>query len=223
MKHLKRLLCLLLALGLTLALCACGNDDRHRDEDDDDRDGDLSSLIGGKDTVTKKTTAATKVTATTQHQVALKRGNEVGDVCYDIHLPLITAEGIQTETINPTSFGKVTVMNFWGTWCAPSHEEMVYFDAIAKKYNKQLAVVAIHGMLPDTAPAFIAQNYPNSPLVFLSDVGETENDYYTQMGGNSSYPRTIVLNEKGIITHIFEAKITESELETAVLEAMGRM
>ena len=223
MKHLKRILCLLLAAVLTLTLCGCGADSADRDKNDDDRDVNPPTLIGGKDTVTKETTATQTTTATTQHEVALKRGNEVGDVCYDADLPIITAAGIQTETVDPTAFGKVTVINFWGTWCVPSREEMVYFDAIAKKYSKDIRVVAVHGMLPDTAPTYIAQNYPDSPIVFLSDSGENANEYYTQMGGNGSYPRTVVLNEKGIITHIFAEKVTESELETAVLEAMGRM
>lgn len=160
---------------------------------------------------------------TTQHQVALQRGNQVGDVCYDAQLPVITADGIQEETVDPTSFGKVTVINFWGTWCAPSVEEMSGFNAIAKKHSEKVKVVAVHGMMSSTAPAFIAQNYPDSPITFLSDTGEQENDYHTLMGGNGVYPLTVVINTKGIITHVFPSYVQYDPLETAVLQALGRM
>lgn len=205
----KRLLCFLCATALALTLCACQQQvDKAKEIADNVKD----DLI------------PTQTTQTTKHEVALKRGNQVGNVCYDADLPLITADGIQSTTIDPTSFGKVTVIHFWGTWCMPAVAEMPYFDAVAKKHSEEVKVVAVHGMMVSTAPAFIAQNYPDSPITFLSDTGEQENDYYALLGGvDSVYPRTVVLNKQGIITHVFPNSVTESELETAVLEAMGRM
>ena len=173
-----------------------------------------------------------KTPTTTQRQPALKRGNEVGDVCYGADLKVITAEGIQEETVDPTSFGKVTVINFWYTTCGPCVAEMPYFDEIAKKYASSIKAVAVHGMMVQTAPAYIAEHYSDSPIVFLSDFipegdNTTELDrtgYYTMLGGvNNAYPRTVILNEMGIITHIFSHSVTQQQLETAVLEAMGRM
>ena len=207
----KRLLCVLLAVALTFALCACSEGKSVMDKFTDT----VNSIVSvGVDQQT--TTPATK------HEVALKRGNEVGNVCYTAQLPIITADGIQDETVDPTSFGKVTVINFWGTWCAPVMREMPRLDAVAKRYGDQIAVVAVHGTLSQTAPAFIAKNYANSPIVFVADTGANENDYFNQMGGGA-YPRTVVINEQGIITHVFNDIVTEAQLETAVLEAMGRM
>ena len=207
----KRLLCVLLAVALAVTLCACSEGQSVMDKFTDT----VNSLMTvGLDQQT--TTPATK------HEVALKRGNEVGNVCYNAQLPIITADGIQDKTVDPTSFGKVTVINFWGTWCPPSVTDMSYFDAVANKYGDQIAVVAVHGTLSQTAPAFIAKNYANSPIVFVADTGANENEYSNQMGGGA-YPRTVVINEQGIITHIFRQSITQEQLETAVLEAMGRM
>ena len=210
----KRLLCLLPAISLMLALCACRKSESTMDKFADT----VNSLVSVA--VDQQTT---KQTTTTTHEVALKRGNEIGNVCYTAQLPIITAKGIQEETVDPTSFGKVTVIYFWGTWCPPSVTDMSYFDAVANKYGDRLAVVAVHGAISQTAPAFVAENYADSPIMFAADTGDNGNEYSYQMGGNGAYPRTIILNERGIITHIFNQSITEAQLETAVLEAMGRM
>lgn len=213
----KRLLCLLLAMALLVALCACRKSESVMDKFADT----VNSLVSVP--ANRQTASQTNQQTVTTHEVALKRGNEIGNVCYTAQLNRITTDGIQDKTVDPTAFGKVTVMNFWGTWCPPSVAEMPYFDAIAKKYGDRIAVVAVHGALSQNAPAFIAEHYADSPIVFVADTGNNENEYYSQMGGGGAYPATFVLNEKGIITHMFNQSVTEAQLETAVLEAMGRM
>lgn len=213
----KRVLCLLLAVAMLVALCACSRSESAMDKFADT----VNSLVSVP--ANRQTASQTNQQTVTTHEVALKRGNEVGNVCYTAQLPIITAEGIQEKTVDPTAYGKVTVMTFWGTWCPPSVAEMPYFDAIAKKYGDRIAVVAVHGALSENASAFIARHYADSPIVFAADSGNNENEYYSQMGGAGAYPVTFILNEKGIITHVFKQSITETQLETAVLEAMGRM
>ncbi len=172
-----------------------------------------------------------KAPTTTAYRPALRRGNQVGDVCYDHDLTVITADGFQKKTVDPTAYGKVTVIHFWYSANGPCVADLPYFDAVATKYADDVTVVAVHEMFPENAPAFIAEHYPSSPIVFLSDfipedkVGEVyRTGYYTLLGGvNNAYPYTVILNEKGIITHIFSASVTQKELETAVLEALGRM
>lgn len=212
----KRVLCLLLVVAM-LPLCACSRSESAMDKFADT----VNSLVSVP--ANRQTASQTNQQTVTTHEVALKRGNEIGNVCYTAQLKRITTDGIQDKTVDPTAFGKVTVMTFWGTWCPPSVAEMPYFDAIAKKYGDRIAVVAVHGALSQNAPAFIAEHYADSPIVFAADTGNNGNEYYSQMGGGAAYPATFVLNEKGIITHIFNQSVTESQLETAVLEAMGRM
>ena len=163
-------------------------------------------------------------------QLDADRGNEVGNLCYGYDLPIITAEGIQEETMDPTTLGKVTVINFWYTTCGPCVAELPYFDAVARKYADEVTVVAVHGMFPSTAPKFITEEYPDSPIVFLSDfIPEKENateldrtGYYTMLGGvNNAYPRTVIIDENGIITHVFPGAVHQEELKNAVKEALG--
>ena len=164
-------------------------------------------------------------------QLDAERGNQVGDLCYGYDLPIITADGIQEETMDPTALGQVTVINFWYTTCGPCVAELPYFDYVAQKYADQVTVVAVHGMFPSTAPKFITEEYPNSPIVFLSDFipegdNTTELDrtgYYTMLGGvNNAYPRTVIVDKNGIITHVFPGAVHQEELENAVKEALEK-
>ena len=158
------------------------------------------------------------------------RGNAVGTLCYGYDLPIITTEGIQKETLDPTKTNKVTVINFWYTACGPCVAELPFFDAVAKKYGDDVMVVAVHGMLPQTAPAYIAEHYPDSPIVFVSDFipdgGTSEMErtgYYTMLGGvNNAYPRTTIIDENGVITHVFPNSVTHEQLENAVKEALKK-
>lgn len=229
MKHIKRLFCLLLALVLALALCACGDSGKRDRDDDDEDDHSLADLIGplGKDDVAKKSEIATVTTAapvtTAPREPALKRGNEVGDVCYDAALTEISENGVALSTFDPTAFGKVTVINFWAYWCPPCVNELPHFDDVAQKYADQVAVVAVHCDQLTKAQEFIGNSYSDSAIRFAMDGSGNPYGYYTTLGGSGTIPYTLVLNEKGIITHVFRQAVTQTQLETAVLEAMGRM
>ena len=151
------------------------------------------------------------------------RGNEVGDLCYGYDLELVDGTGILTETVDPSATGKVTVINFWGTWCTPCVNELPYFDQIAREYADDVVVIAIHtNMVSETAPAYVGQYYPDSPILFCRDytVDATEG-YYTTLGGRGTYPRTLILDERGIITEIFVSSLTYDELKAAVDNALN--
>lgn len=154
----------------------------------------------------------------------LPRGNQAGDLCYTAELPIVDSSGETGQTISPTETGKVTVINFWGTWCTPCVAELPYFEQIAEEYGEDVAVIAIHSAISsrETAPAFIEQNYPDSPIIFSWDSGEGFNgDYYTALGGRGAYPMTLVLDENGIITDVTVGSMTYEELKAAVEAAMN--
>ena len=152
------------------------------------------------------------------------QGSEVGDLCYGYPLQRIDGTGILTETVDPAATGKITVINFWGTWCTPCVNELPYFDAIAKEYADTVSVVAIHtNMINGTAPAFIAKIYSDSHILFASDYvteGSTTEQYYTTLGGRGTYPYTVILDEKGIIQSIFVEPLEYEDLKAAI-EAIG--
>ena len=147
-------------------------------------------------------------------------GNQVGDNCYGADLNIITADGITADTVNPIKTGKITIINFWGTWCTPCVNELPYFDQIATDYKDSVSVIAVHtDSLSDTAPAYIKEHYPDSNLIFACD---TENaGYYTTLGGRGTYPYTVVIDSKGVVSRIFFEALEYEDLQTAVEEIKG--
>lgn len=144
-----------------------------------------------------------------------ERGNEVGDLCVNYDLEIVTPEGITTETVDPTATGKITVINFWGTWCTPCVNELPYFDQIATEYADSVEVFAIHtNMVSETEPGYLAEHYPDSLITFARDgVNEA---YYTALGGRGTYPYTVVLDEKGVIVEVFWASVHYVDLQAVV-------
>ena len=152
--------------------------------------------------------------------LAQDRGNQVGDLCYNYDLEIVDGSGATGEVLDPTATGKITVINFWGTWCTPCVAELPYFDQIAKTYQDDVTVVAIHSSVSkETAPAYIAQYYPDTPMLFSWDGGDATDfngDYYADLGGRGTYPYTVILDETGHVAKIFVSSVTYAELEAEV-------
>ena len=151
-------------------------------------------------------------------------GNEVGNVCVDQTVNLIDETGITEQTFAVShNVGKVTVINFWGTWCGPCIAELPHFNEVAKAYADSVTVVAIHSVYGnDKEAAYIAENYADSPIVFATDLeGEA---YYGMLalGGNPTYPMTIIVDANGIVTANIANDMTHEELIAAVEDAMGK-
>lgn len=143
------------------------------------------------------------------------QGNEVGNLCYGADLSIITPDGISSQTINPVATGRITIINFWGTWCTPCVAELPYFDQIATEYADTVSVIAVHtNMVSDTAPGYINNYYPDSKITFACDLDNE--GYYSKLGGRGTYPYTVIIDENGIIAQVFVKALKHEDLKNAV-------
>ena len=148
-------------------------------------------------------------------------GTEIGDMCYEADLPIVTPDGVSQQTISPTQTGKITIINFWGTWCTPCVKELPYFDQIANEYKDDVTVVAIHSSASkETSPEYVKGHYPDSKIVFANDIPD-ENDafngkYYLNLGGSGAYPYTVIIDQDGVIQQIFVKALHYEDLKNAV-------
>ena len=153
--------------------------------------------------------------------ISAEQGSEIGDLCYGYPLELVDGTGVTGKTLDPTQTGKITIVNFWGTWCTPCVNELPYFDQIASEYHDSVAVIAVHSSLAsETAPAYIEKYYPNSAIHFARDYPLDETGlyggYYTSLGGRDAYPYTVILDENGIILATFISSVEYEELKEVV-------
>lgn len=107
-----------------------------------------------------------------------------------------------------TSFTeKITVMNFWATWCPPCREEMPELDKFAAEKQSEVAFLAINVQeSAERVAAFIKQNSYSMP-VYL-DSGTAAGMYKV-----TAIPTTIIIDRQGIIKFRKAGGVTKSELE----------
>ncbi len=136
-----------------------------------------------------------------EQEADMPEGNQIGQRCYGAELEIVNHLDVTGETINPVTTGKVTIINFWGTWCSPCVKEMVDLDKIATDYADTVTVVAVHSYAQrNNVPNFIYYNgYEDSKIIFSRDYAEE--GYYTKLGFERYWPSTAILDENGVICY----------------------
>lgn len=125
-------------------------------------------------------------------------GNQVGDVAPDFTLD----EYFSQDDFNLYSTrGKIVILNFWGTWCTPCVAEIPHFLQIAEDYSEQVTVVFIHSVdveeNVDIGKYVEDKGWSHEYARFAQD-DETQK-MYTSLGGKSTWPMTVILDETGKI------------------------
>ena len=139
-------------------------------------------------------------------------GSKVGQKCPSYSLDLVDGSG----KVNIKDFkGKIVVINFWGIWCGPCKQELPDFNQVANEYDGEVVVLAIHTVSEKNgAPEYIEEHFPDSKMLFAYDVPLTDmiDMYFNLLGGKSSYPRTLILDENGVIVLTQDGKLSHSQL-----------
>lgn len=111
--------------------------------------------------------------------------------------------------------GKVVVVNFWATWCAPCREEIPMFVRLQQKYGERgLQFIGIAIDQPDKVRPYAVELGMNFPIL----IGGVETIELTRKLGNriGALPYTVVLDRQGkvVMTQIGAAK--EAKFEPAL-------
>ena len=152
-------------------------------------------------------------------------GTEVGQRCPSFRVERFDENGLNLKYINPAETGKVTVVNFWGTWCGYCKIELPYFDSTATDYKGDVTFIAIHttDYFQETAIDYVKENYSDSEIIFAKDKNTTGglDDCYSALGGVGYYPYTLILDKNGIITYKATGAISEATLIEEIEKALG--
>lgn len=115
--------------------------------------------------------------------------------------------------------GKVLVVNFWATWCAPCREEMPEFIRAQQQYgDKGLQFVGIAVDQADKVEQFakeIGLNYPT----LIGGFGAME---LSKTLGNTvmALPFTVVLDRKGAVVHTQLGELKPGKLQSIVSQLL---
>lgn len=129
----------------------------------------------------------------------VETGNQVGDIAPDFTVELYGSEGSFNLYENR---GKITVINFWATWCTPCVNELPFFNELAVNHP-ELDVIAIHGASTTNVANFItSKGWDDYSVTFAQDnLNGTKCLTFAMLGGTDKWPMTVIVDAEGKIIY----------------------
>jgi thiol-disulfide isomerase/thioredoxin len=134
--------------------------------------------------------------------------------------PTYTATTLDGEEVSSAELrGKVVLVDFWATWCAPCKESFPFYSKLAKEYEDDLVVLAVsldgsrkeaRKFMEGKGYAFTVAWHPKHPVV--------------KTFGPSIFPTSYLIDRQGVVRHVHTGfddetrKQTETEVKALVGE-----
>lgn len=112
--------------------------------------------------------------------------------------------------------GKVVVLDFWATWCAPCREGIPDLIDIQKSFgnNVQVIGITVDQNPMKVVPPFVKEYKINYPILIGND------DVYNKYGGIDAIPTTFIIDKTGRIVNkhigLVEKQILINEIKQAL-------
>lgn len=117
-----------------------------------------------------------------------------GSLAPEIGLKDLSGRGVSIASLK----GKVVLVDFWASWCAPCREELPVLEALYKKYRGR--GFEIVGVNLDQSPDKVQRFLSGTPLSFrvVHDRGRAVAERYAP----SKMPSSFLIDRKGIVRHV---------------------
>ncbi|GAC1532072.1 MAG: hypothetical protein NVS3B15_12000 [Sediminibacterium sp.] len=105
--------------------------------------------------------------------------------------------------------GELTVLDFFGTWCAPCIKAIPHLQELQRHFPGKLNIVLVSTETPQILAGFISKR-PGFPFPMIVDADQA----ITALFQPPSYPYTIVMNKEGMIIAVSNAAaLTENAVK----------
>jgi thiol-disulfide isomerase/thioredoxin len=134
-------------------------------------------------------------------------------------LPVMTGGESGSRVRSSDLRGKVVVIDFWASWCAPCRAEAPIIDRVAKKHDGKDVVVlgiATSGDEWQRAVEFVESQGIGYTTLF--DDGDRVSSAFRV----TTLPTLVVLDRSGVVTAVRGRMVHEDEIESLVAEALAR-
>lgn len=136
----------------------------------------------------------------------------VGKQAPDFTLPLINSATGKSTTLHLADFkGKPVVLNFWASWCIPCQEEATFLQKTAFPRMKAQSITFIGIDAPESSG--VTQGYMQKYGITYPNVEDTINGSTAINYGVSTFPMTVFINSKGIVTGMWNTSMTQQGLQ----------
>jgi peroxiredoxin len=123
------------------------------------------------------------------------------------------------KTVTSDQFkGKVVVLDFWATWCAPCKAEIPGYIALQKKYAAD--GLAIVGVSMDQDGQLVVRNFMASQGVNYTMVLGADSNIASDYGDISVIPTTFIIDRDGRIRDRKVGGVPTDEFEKRILAVL---
>lgn len=127
----------------------------------------------------------------------------VGEQAYNFELESMNGEMVKLSDFK----GKVTILNYFATWCGPCVDEAPELEAFDQEYGNEYKLLIIDlGETKDRVKKFIDKHKTTSEYVF--DYKQDVAKKYGVLG----QPETFIIDKNGVIREHYKGPITKDEL-----------
>jgi len=153
--------------------------------------------------------------------VALYTGSAIAGVTKGKAAPDFALKSMAGENIRLSELrGKVVMINFWATWCAPCRKEMPLLNDLYKKHKQSefiLLGVNIDNS-EDKGKKMARKIGVTFPILF--DVSKKVSESY----GVSAMPFTVIIDRSGIVKHIHKGYLPgyEKKYDSQISKLIGK-
>ena len=114
--------------------------------------------------------------------------------------------------------GKVILLDFWATWCAPCRIEIPGFIELLDQYEDQgLAILGISVDDPVSSLQLYAEELEMDYPILIGDGRDDVKDSYGPLYG---FPTTFLINREGDICHQHTGFAPKEQFETEILQLL---